>query len=470
MDNLENNRSQPDFDPVAEADDFQPEESIYEEYPEMTGLEQEVFEENDLEQEIFDDIDAEQEIFEEDELDVSEEKPAKKRTGARIFFMTLSCLLALAIVVSGSIGAVTYLQYHWGAEIKRNEQLIHQMQQTIDQLREEIKDNSFTGNGNSVSGTPNTSPDGLTPAQVYAQSAESIVAVSAKIIGSAFGQPTQGTSTGSGFLISENGYVVTNYHVVEGATTVTVTLYAGEEYRAEVVGYDDANDVALLKIDAQGLKALQVGSSSDLIVGDQVVAIGNALGELTSTMTVGYVSAKDRVISTDGALINMIQTDTAINSGNSGGPLLNMKGEVVGITTAKYSGTSSSGASIEGISFAVPMDDVWKKITDLRDHGYITGAALGVMVRDVDQQTAVYYGLPMGAYVSEVNVGSAAEKAGVQAKDIIIAIGEKSVTSLNELTRVLEKFDGGEETTITVWRGGREMVLDITLDARTADF
>ena len=450
MDNLENIQDQPDFEPVADASDFLPEEAAYEEYPEATL--------------------PEEDLFEDFEEELPEEKPVKKRKGAKFFFMTLSCLLALAIVVSGSIGAVTYLQYHWGDEIKRNEQLIHQMQQTIEELKEEIKDNSFTGNGNSVSGTPNTSVDGLTPAQVYAQSVESIVAVTAKITGNMFGQVTQSTSSGSGFLISEDGYVVTNYHVIEGASSVSVTHYSGQEYAAQVIGYDDANDVALLKIEAQGLKALEIGSSSDLIVGDQVVAIGNPLGELTSTMTVGYVSAKDRVISTEGAMINMIQTDTAINSGNSGGPLLNMKGQVVGITTAKYSGTSSSGASIEGISFAVPMDDVWKKITDLRDHGYITGAALGVMVRDVDQQTAIYYGLPMGAYVSEVMADSAAEKAGIQARDIIIAIGDDSVTSLNELTRVLEKYNGGDETTVTVWRGGREITLDITLDARTPDF
>jgi len=438
MDDMENIQGQPEFDPIAEAADFQPEQPIEEASPEMTV-----------------------------EQILPEEAPKKKKKGGKLFFMALSCLLALAIVVAGSGAAVIWLHMHWGDEIKRNEQLIHQMQQTIDSLREEIKDNSFTGNGNSISGTPNENPEGLTPGQVYAQSVDSIVTVTATVKGT-MGQP--GTSSGSGFVISGDGYVVTNYHVVEGATAVTVMLHSGAEHKAEVIGYDDANDVAVLKIEAQGLKALEVGSSDDLIVGDQVVAIGNPLGELTSTMTVGYVSAKDRVITTDGARINMIQTDAAINSGNSGGPLLNMKGEVVGITTAKYSGTTSSGATIEGISFAVPMDDVWKKITDLRDYGYITGAALGVMVHDVDQQTAVYYGLPMGAYVTQVNDGSAAQKAGVQARDIIIAIGDDQITSLNDLSRVLEQYSGGESTTITVWRGGREMTLDITLDVRTPDF
>lgn len=438
MDEMENIQDQPEFEPVGESVDFQPEMPVYEQ-----PLQQ-------IPEEILPD-----------------EKPKKKKKAGKFWIVAVACLLALAIVASGSIGAVIWLQMHWGDEIKRNEQVIHQMQQTIDELRQEIKENSFTGNGNSISGTPNVSTEGLTPAQVYAQSVDSIVTVSATVKGT-MGQ--QGTSTGSGFVITEDGYVVTNYHVVEGATRVAVTLHSGMEHRAQIVGYDEANDVAVLKIEAQGLSFLKAGSSDDLIVGDQVVAIGNPLGDLTSTMTVGYVSAKDRVITTDGARINMIQTDAAINSGNSGGPLLNMKGEVVGITTAKYSGTTSSGASIEGISFAVPMDDIWKKITDLRDYGYITGAALGVMVHDMDQQAAIYYGLPMGAYVAEVNNGSAAAKAGVQARDIIIGIGEDQVTSLNELSRVLEKYSGGENTTITVWRGGREITMDITLDARTPDF
>ena len=438
MDEMENIQDQPEQETAAQTVDFLPEEDF----------------EPTLEETL-------------DEILEPEETLKKQRKIGKVLFLTFSCLLALAIVVSGSIGAVSYLQLQWGDEIKRNEQLIHQMQQTIDQLRQEIKDNSFTGNGKSVSGTPNENAEGMTPAQVYAQSVDSIVTVSATVRNT-IGQ--QGTSTGSGFVISEDGYIVTNHHVVEGAISVKVTLHSGVEHRAEVVGSDAANDVAVLKIEAKGLPFLKAGSSDDLIVGDQVVAIGNPLGELTSTMTVGYVSAKDRTIETEGSLINMIQTDVAINSGNSGGPLLNMKGEVVGITTAKYSGTTSSGATIEGISFAVPIDDVWKKITDLRDHGYITGAALGVMVHDVDQQTAIYYGLPMGAYVTEVNAGSAAERAGVQARDIIVSIGEDPVTSLNELGRVLEKYSGGENTTISVWRGGKEITLDITLDARTPDF
>lgn len=391
---------------------------------------------------------------------------AKKKKGGKIWKAILSCILTLVLVAAGCGATAVLLQLHWGDEIKRNEQLIHQMQQTISDLREEITDNSFTGNGNSVSGTPNVNVDGLTPAQVYAQNVQSIVAISTKISGNIYGQTTEATSAGSGFIISEDGYVVTNYHVVQNASSLTVITHDANQYIAKLIGSDSANDIAVLKIEAQGLRPVTLGSSDDLIVGDQVVAIGNPLGELTSTLTVGYVSAMDRGINTDGTVINMIQTDAAINSGNSGGPLFNMNGEVVGITTAKYSGTTNSGATIEGIGFAIPIDDVQKKITDLRDYGFITGASLGVMVHDMDQKTAEYYGLPMGAYVVEVVSGNCAEEAGVLAKDIIIAVGDNPVTSLNELTRVLERYKGGEKTTITVWRGGREVVLDITLDVK----
>lgn len=409
---------------------------------------------------------AEPEMACEEQEVILVEPVKKKKRGAKIFRAILSCFLTLVIVAVGSGATAVYLHQYWGDEIKRNEQMIHQMEMTIADLKEQIRDNSFTGNGNSVSGTPNTNADGLTPAQIYAQNVKSVVAISATVTGNVLGQETQGTSSGSGFILSADGYVVTNYHVVENASKVAVITHDGIQHPAHLIGGDSSNDIAVLKIEVQGLQPVKLGSSDDLIVGDQVVAIGNPLGELISTLTVGYISARDRDVNTDGSVINMLQTDAAINSGNSGGPLFNMKGEVVGITTAKYSGTTNSGATIEGIGFAIPMDDVLKKITDLRDYGYITGAALGVMVHDMDKKTAEYYGLPMGAYVVEVVAGNCAAAAGVLPKDIIIAIGDDMVTSLNELSRVLEQYQGGEQTTITVWRGGREVVLDITLDAR----
>jgi serine protease Do len=202
-----------------------------------------------------------------------------------------------------------------------------------------------------------------------------------------------------------------------------------------------------------------------------VVAIGNPLGdELASTMTVGYVSGKDRSISTDGTIINMLQTDAAINSGNSGGPLFNMKGEVIGITSAKYSGSSSSGASIEGIGFAIPINDVMGMIDDFMNYGYLRNQAyLGVSVMDMDASTARMYSLPTGSYVQEVVEGGSAHRAGVLPQDIIIAIGEYSISGNSSLTTTLRRFSAGDTTTITVYRAGAEITLDITFDERPQD-
>ena len=194
-----------------------------------------------------------------------------------------------------------------------------------------------------------------------------------------------------------------------------------------------------------------------------MLAIGNPLGELTSTLTVGYVSAKDRRVVTDGPAINMLQTDAAINSGNSGGPLFNMLGQVVGVTTAKYSGTSNSGATIEGIGFAIPIDDVIGIIKDLQTKGYVSGAYLSVMVRDMDPAAVEQYGLPLGAYVDSVEPDGCAAEAGVQAKDIIVNVGGYDVESVSDLSRALRKFEGNENTTITVFRNGAQVHLKIKL-------
>ena len=184
----------------------------------------------------------------------------------------------------------------------------------------------------------------------------------------------------------------------------------------------------------------------------------------------GYISAKDRTINTDGSLINMMQTDAAINPGNSGGPLFNMKGEVVGITTAKYSGSTGSGASIEGIGFAIPIADVMAMTEDLIAHGYLTNQAyLGVSVMDLDSNTAAMYSLPVGSYVQSVVEGSCAEKAGIVPKDIIIKVGEYEVEGNTTLQKALRKFKAGETATITVYRAGAELELPITFDERPQD-
>ena len=398
-------------------------------------------------------------------------QPKKKNNGGKIFKAVLAVVLVAALV-AGGCGATAFLvngywENRWEENSEKTADVLQAMQDKINDLQEQIKDNSFTGNGNSVSGTPNNTADGsLTPGQVYAQNVDAVVAISNQATTNIYGQITETASSGSGFIISENGYVVTNYHVAEGATKLTVILHDGTEHIAQLVGYDSANDVAVLKVEANGLPYVKLGSSDDLIVGDQVVAIGNPLGELTNSLTVGYVSATDRDISTGGALINMIQTDAAINSGNSGGPLFNMKGEVVGITTAKYSGTSGSGATIEGISFAIPIDDVIKKVTDLKEFGYLTGPYLGITVSDTDETYADYFGIPAGAYVRSVEAGYCAAKAGLQPKDVIVELGGHTITCINDLSRALEHFKAGDTVELVVYRGGGRMTLEVTLDER----
>ena len=384
----------------------------------------------------------------------------KHRSGLR---KAVSAVLALALVV-GSCG-LTYAAVNnkWEDKMQEATASISSMQQQLGAL----------GNSGSVSATNVTyavSPEGAqTPRMVYENNAKSVVAVSSTIRSTVYGQTREGTSSGSGFIISDDGYVVTNRHVVEGATDVTVTLSTGDEYTAKVIGSDSLNDVALLKVEATGLPAVKLGSSDKLAIGDMVCAIGNPLGSLTATLTVGYVSGKDRQVTTDNSTINMIQTDAAINSGNSGGPLFNMYGEVVGITSAKYSGTTSSGASIEGISFAIPIDDVMSIIDDLQEYGYVTGAYLGVTVTDTDAAAAKLYGMPTGAYVNSVEDGGAADRAGVQPKDIIIGLGDTDISNRTELTRVLRRFKAGDTTTITVIRSGERMTMDITLDEKPRD-
>lgn len=388
------------------------------------------------------------------------ENQPKHRFGLR---KAVSAVLALALVV-GSCG-LTYAAVNnkWEDKMQEATASISSMQQQLGAL----------GNSGSVSATNVTyavSPEGAqTPRMVYENNAKSVVAVSSTIRSTVYGQTREGTSSGSGFIISDDGYVVTNCHVVEGATDVTVTLSTGDEYTAKVIGSDSLNDVALLKVEATGLPAVKLGSSDKLAIGDMVCAIGNPLGSLTATLTVGYVSGKDRQVTTDNSTINMIQTDAAINSGNSGGPLFNMYGEVVGITSAKYSGTTSSGASIEGISFAIPIDDVMSIIDDLQEYGYVTGAYLGVTVTDTDAAAAKLYGMPTGAYVNSVEDGGAADRAGVQPKDIIIGLGDTDISNRTELTRVLRRFKAGDTTTITVIRSGERMTMDITLDEKPRD-
>ena len=386
----------------------------------------------------------------------AEAQPAKKGLCGGHLVLTAAIMLVVTIVAC-CITAFCVNQY-WK---QQNTNYSKSIDERLEVMRDEIDNIVRPGaeNGDSNSGTPNVNPTGgLTPAQVYAQNVESVVAINCTL--------SNGASSGSGFVMTEDGYVITNYHVVEGATKILVMMHDETEYEATYIGGDQANDIALIKMEATGIRPVALGSSDNLIVGDQVVAIGNPLGELASTLTVGYVSAKDRIVATDGSQINMLQTDAAINPGNSGGPLFNMNGEVIGITSAKYSGMTNSGATIEGIGFAIPMDDVLGMLEDLKEYGYITGAYLGISVSDVDPEASKLYGLPMGALVHDVTKGSCAANAGMQKQDIIVNVGGHDVGNLNDLSRALRKFEAGDEITVTVYRNGGEVVLNVVLDEK----
>ena len=394
---------------------------------------------------------------------VPKKRQKKPGTGRKL----LSALLAAALVIGSCAVTAGIVNNRWEERMQaQNAQVSAQLAD----LQNQIEALQKAQTGVSISGSPVASAEGLTPSQVYAMNVNSVVAISNQSTTNIWGQISETAASGTGFIISADGYILSNYHVVEGANRLTVMTYMGDEYEAKLIGFDEMNDVSILKVEAQGLTPATIGSSDDLIVGDQVVAIGNPLGELTSSLTVGYISANDRTINTDGNLINMMQTDAAINPGNSGGPLFNMKGEVIGITTAKYSGSTGSGASIEGIGFAIPIADVMAMTEDLISHGYLTNQAyLGVSVMDLDASTADMYSLPMGSYVQSVTAGSCAEKAGIQSKDIIIAVGDYPVEGNSTLQSALRKFKAGDTTTVTVYRAGAELELTITFDERPQD-
>ena len=387
-------------------------------------------------------------------------KPEKKKTGAGK--RVISTLLVLVLVIGSCL--VTGLTVGSIMQ-KRNAALKLHFDEKLAILQDRL--NGLEGVGEGVG--PLKPGDGtLTASQIYEQNISSVVAVTCTAtINGGFGQSFQSTASGSGFVLTADGYVVTNHHVIEGASKITLTFADGTKHAAKLIGSDASSDIALLKIEATGLRPVAVGKSSQLAVGDQVVAIGNALGELSFSLTVGYVSGMDRDVNTDGSVMNMLQTDAAINSGNSGGPLFNARGEVIGINTAKYSGTSSSGASIEGISFAIPMDDVIGMLVDLRDYGHIKGVSMGVYVTEVDSVAAETYGLPMGVYIKEVMDDSPALLAGLKAKDIITELGGYKIENMNDLTRALRNFEAGQTASITVWRSGVANVLTITFAEKT---
>ena len=303
----------------------------------------------------------------------------------------------------------------------------------------------------------------LTPSEVYAQNVNSTVGITTSITTNYFGYQTTGAAAGSGFILTADGYILTNYHVVESSDSIKVTTYDGTSYDAQLIGYDESNDIAVLKIDATDLTPVVLGDSDTLNVGDSVVAIGNPLGELTFSLTTGVVSALDRPVTfSTGSTMNLIQTDCAINSGNSGGALFNLYGEVIGITNAKYSSSSSSSASIDNIGFAIPINHVLSIVKSIIEKGYISKPYVGVSVSDVNQQTQLY-GIPAGAAVQAVSDDSPAAEAGLQAGDVITRVNGTEITGSSDLVSLVSEAAIGDTLTMTVYRQGSTMELTVTV-------
>lgn len=264
--------------------------------------------------------------------------------------------------------------------------------------------------------------------EVAEKAANSVVEITTEsVVSGQYMQQYVSTGAGSGVIISKDGYIITNNHVIDGASNITVTLKNGKSYTAKLIGKDNQVDVALLKIEETGLSPVTFGDSDNLKVGETAVAIGNPLGKLGGTVTSGIISALNREITIGGETMNLLQTNAAINPGNSGGGLFNANAELVGLVVAK-----SSGSDVEGLGFAIPINDVVNILQDLMDHGYVTGRpSLGVSLTDISEDQLFSYRLDeAGTYVAQVTSGSAAEKAGIKLGDLLVKIDDTEITSI----------------------------------------
>lgn len=388
---------------------------------------------------------------------------AKKKTGSKVAAMALCfSLLGGAVGTGGTYIGMNYLNNN------NSSTAAAASEERSDSKNETVL---LTSNRTASALTETAVSTGklMTASEVYKANVNSTVGITTSITTNYFGYETTAAASGSGFIISADGYIVTNHHVIEDANKITVTLYDGKTYEAKLVGSDESNDIAVLKIDADGLTPVVLGSSSDLNVGDDVAAIGNPLGELTFSLTAGVVSALDRTITTQSSTMTLIQTDTAINSGNSGGALFNMYGEVVGITNAKYSSSgSSSSASIDNIGFAIPIDNVKPLIESIIKNGYVVKSYIGVSVGDVSSELK-NYGVPEGATIKKVNDNSPAKKAGFEVNDVVTEINGKKITSSNELIAIVKASSKGDELTCRVYRNGEYKDIVVTVDETKQD-
>lgn len=384
---------------------------------------------------------------EEPERRAKNKEKRRKKSSARIAAMALCCSLAGGMIGAGSVALGTGLLASASSTAQTSSTILEGQRSTT-----------------ALTATAVNTGEEMTASEIYAANVNSTVGITTQLTTNYFGYQTSSAAAGSGFILTSDGYIVTNYHVIEDAESITVTTYDDTTYEAQVVGYDESNDLAVLKVDAEDLTPVILGDSDQMNVGDEVVAIGNPLGELTFSLTSGAISALDREVTINNLAMNLIQTDCAINSGNSGGALFNMYGEVIGITNAKYSGSGSSdSASIDNIGFAIPINSVKSIVSSIIEKGYITKPYIGVSISDMSSEYEGF-GLPAGAVVQSVTEGSPADKAGLQKNDIITAVNGQEISGSSELKKIVTNSAAGDVITLTVYRQGETIEVNVTVE------
>ena len=389
--------------------------------------------------------------------DAQPPKKKKKFNGKRVARSAVALVLAAAMGFAG--GFV-------GAKFGGSGKVV------IQQVAPSSTADSASGSDSSITAA-SSSGSSLTTEQVADLVSPSVVVITTEQVvysqWSWYGQNQVESGAGSGVIISSDGYILTCAHVVDGASTITVTI-GDKDYTATLVGEDTTSDIAVIKIDADGLTPATVGNSDSLKVGQSVMAVGNPLGELGGTVTGGMISALNRSVTIQGSssvnTMSLIQMDASVSPGNSGGGLFNMNGELVGIVTAK-----SSSSDAEGLGFAIPINDAIKVAQELLENGYVTGRPyLGITYLAVtDAQTASQLGVnAYGVYVVEVVKGGPAEKAGLQAGDRIVSVDGTEIASKDDLGTLMQKHAAGDTLSITIARDGQMQTVNVTLGEKTA--
>ena len=319
-----------------------------------------------------------------------------------------------------------------------------------------------SGNSNSIVYLPTVDKDALTTPQIYDKTIDSVVAI--KSVQQSNGYYV-GSGTGTGIIMSEDGYIITNAHVIEDAGKVTVTTSDGTDYEATVIGSDSKVDIAVIKIEATGLQAATFGDSNELVHGEPAIVIGNPLGmDFAGTVTEGIISSTSREVSVGNYIMKLVQTNAAINPGNSGGPLINSRGQVVGIVSSKI-----ASEEVEGIGFAIPTDIALSVANDFIEYGYVKRPMMGITVEEIDRYTAQINRIESGLRVSSVQDGSAADKAGLLPGDRILKMNDTDVYTLADLDYEKDKYGVGDTITITISRDGERMTKELVLMESTKE-